>query len=420
MRQNIMNNPPFWRHWLLRIAAETGLGMIGFGGCIGAFELWPLPVAAMLGILCGVLPVELGGVLASRGANPRLRLGAAVLMLPVAALALLLPMSEVWHFILIMLSAALAEMLMIATDDGVDAALIDLTDAVRRVRAARIYLLGVIIPTIVAMMLSHGTYVMLMRAAAVLSVLGNVGAVALFRKAAPVPSRQRVDEAAALTGDVKAASFIVNFCGAMAYGALLIPMMLSRTSVGVLSATVVCFFLGMALGSLLDPLRGFYSSDRKGFSKNCALLLVMVMLFGMARMGWQWNLLGFVSGILVASAWGNLSAMRLQETPALQRLNGAAHALGALLGLLLGANAELLSRHSQRVSEFFARLTGLGEGNGYAIAFVLIGGIGALLLDGLTRRLRHRNGRKPRNEDSDHRQQLVVFSQEKCFFWHAR
>lgn len=391
MRHKIMANPQFWQHWLLRLLAEIALAMLGFGGCIGAFELLPVPATAMLGIFCSIVPVKIGGILAGRGAKPGMRRGAVALLLPLVVLAVCLPLTAAWHFIAILLITALAEMLLIATDDCVDCALIDMTDAVHRVRTARIYVIGVVAPALAALLISRTTYGVLVRLSVVLFVLGTLFSAAMFPCESTEDRRRRSGRNPA-PGDVCAAAFIANFCIAMSHGALLIPMMLTRTSVGTLAAAVACLFVGMALGSLLDPLRDFYSTQHKGFCKNCTiLLLALVMLFGMARTGWQWNLLALAGGVLIASAWGNIHAMGLQENAGLQRINGAAHTLGAVAGLVLGGNVELLSRNSSQISGFFARLVGQGEGSGYAVAFVIIGCVGALLLDAVARKLRQKD-----------------------------
>lgn len=386
MQQGILEYPQFWVRWVCRLVGEVGLGILAFSSCVEMYEAWPSPLSVALMALVCALPVEIG--LCFRCGFGQIRRALAVLTLAFVV-AYELPLGWGRAFLLLFLGA-LAEMLQIATDDELDRRITPLHAAARRVKDARIYGIGLLAPALSALMLSHATFEFALRVGGAMFGLSLLYPIFAFHKGeAPAQMPEQAAPAGRLTRDVALSSIILNAVISMTVGALLIPMMLSRTSVDVLAAAIACFFAGLIMGSIFDPLRHFYDSDRKAFSKNSAiLLLVQVLLFGMARQAWQWNLLAIAGGVLTATAWGNLVSMNIAGLPKLKRMNGAARLAGLALGMLTGATLEFIVGRSPLIAEFCARLTGQGEGSGYAMTFVLAGFVGAFALDYAARRIR--------------------------------
>lgn len=388
MKQSIMEYPAFWRRWGIRLAGEIGLGMMVFSGFVELYGRWPSPFAVLLLALIVALPMEAGLCFSMEGKHLKSGLIAAAAGF---AVMYILPFAGVsgWGVLLVMLFlAALAEMLLIVADDILDHSMTPLYVSARRVRDARIYLIGLFSPALAALLLSHATFEAVLRIGGALFGVSLVYSIVVLHQT----RQQRIQADTGfgeLTQDVLIVSGGMNGVMSMTVGALLVPMLLSRASAGALAAVIVSFFAGLSLGSAFDPLRSFYSDDRKAFSKNAALLLlVQVMLFGMARTGWQWNLLSAAGGVLAASAWGDLAALRVSGQPKLQRVNGIARAAGMLLGACIGTAAEFVVGRSPLIAELCARLTGHGEGSGYAMVFVLAGVAGAFALDMIARRIR--------------------------------
>ncbi|MDO4357653.1 MAG: hypothetical protein Q4E13_14220, partial [Clostridia bacterium] len=177
--------------------------------------------------------------------------------------------------------------------------------------------------------------------------------------------------------DTALAFFVLNLCMAMTHGALLIPMLLSRATVSDMAAAVVWFFAGLSLGQLFDPLQQFYASERQGYGRNCALTLILLaLLFGMARTGWQWNACAGWGGVLMAAGWGNLEQMRVRRHRLIPVLRACAWIPGLALGIGLGNLLEWIMARFGVLSRICARLTGLGEGSGMAMTFVVAGALG--------------------------------------------
>lgn len=390
MQRGILEYPQFWARWACRLAGEVGLGILAFSTCVEMYEAWPSPLSVALTALICALPVQIGLCVRCdfgwvRRAFPLLAAAfAAVYALP------LLGLTGWWQVLLLLFLGALAEMMQIATDDALDGRTTPLHTAARRVKDARIYGIGLLAPVLSALMLSHATFEFAVLMGGAMFGLSLLQPVFAFCKGGEISLPPKDDApAGCLTRDVALSSAVLNAVMSMTVGALLIPMLLSRTSVDVLAAGMACFFIGLIFGSVFDPLRHFYDSDRKAFCKNSAiLLLVQVMLFGMARQAWQWNLLAVAGGALTATAWGNLAVMNVAALPKLQRMNGVARLTGLAAGVAVGAAMEFAVGRLPVIAEMCARLTGQGEGSGYAMTFVLAGFIGAFAVDYAARRIR--------------------------------
>lgn len=355
-----------------------------FTCCIWAFQLQSTPQTVVLTALAGLLPQFVGRWLDGRvGDRPAMAAAALGLLLCAGAAVIRSRFSEVepGQLMLLALAVSTSEMLMGLSDGMLEQRLLPehLRAAARRVRSYTLNVAGTIAPAVVGILMSGSPYSSAGGVSTIVLILGaalslTTSAIALRHpKADASPAAER-DRAGTLNPDVSLACFLLNFCMAMTHGALLMPMLLFRTSVNALAGAISCFFLGMSLGQLFEPLRELHASQRQGYSRNTAgALLFLALLFGMARTGWQWNLCAALGGVLLAAGWGNLEQMGVRHHRALRRRKLLAWVIGLPLGVYCGNALEWIMEHFPVIRSICARLTGLGVGSGMAMTFIVAG-----------------------------------------------
>lgn len=374
--------PAFWRRWFLRLTADTGFGMLGLGSCIGVFECSGSALSVVACLLIYLLPVRLiKGLRADR--MRRLAFIPAVFCL---MLSCLLPLTALWQMLLVALAGSAARMLAGINDLAADMALLPNRQAVDRMRGVRLCCAGILAPALSTMLMSYASFEWLLPVAA--GVMGT--GILLDGILAPADAAPLTAAAsdAVLPAEIRVTGWTTSLCMSMTAGALLTPMLLLSMSVGTLAGVISCYFIGLLLGGILEPLRDFFDDSVRSFCKSGTVLLLMIMLFGMARAEWQWNLLSVATGVLISGMNASLIDLQLRSHVQLRRETGLCALAGLPVGLLLGWLLEYLNGRSAQTAEFFARLTGQGEGSGCAMVFVIVGFAAAIILDAAQRRLR--------------------------------
>ncbi len=377
----------FWYHRFFRTLMGIGALMMTLTGCIWAFQYDRTPQAVLLVLLAGVAPLRAGRLLSRRVRRGAMPCAASVALLAGSALLIRLRDSRLeWRDLLLMvLTASVAELLMRLADEQVERRVlpVHLRAAGRRVSGYTVNAAGIVAPATVAALMASCPYYTAVAVALLVMVAGAalslVTALTALRRA---PGAEGAPEAAGtLYPDTALAYFVLNFCLAMTHGALLMPMLLSRATVSDMAAAVVWFFAGLSLGQLFDPLQHFYASERRGYVRNCALALILLaLLFGMSRTGWQWNACAGWGGVLLAAGWGNLEQMRVRHHRRLSALRACAWISGLALGIGCGNALEWIMARFGALSRICARLTGLGEGSGMAMTFVVARALGLAAL----------------------------------------